>query len=274
MTTGRVTVAGHFGEWLQGRMGPDGPLVLVTMPCPGLVVSTVGVTDPAPPLFDRCQLDRFARDLNLPTAHWPPPLRRTMPPGGGAGASTATLVALARAAGHAGDPADLARACLAIEGATDPLMFPAPDALLWQSRRAVVDRLLPVPPACDIIGGFWGPPQRTDPGDEDFADIGDLVGPWRRATRDGDLAACAGLASVSADRCAARRGGGRDPLPDLARDLGALGHVRAHTGSARGLVFAPDAVPEGADRALTEAGLTQVLRFRPGSRRSAKGSWT
>ena len=27
-------VAGHFGEWLQGRLGPDGPVALVTLPCP------------------------------------------------------------------------------------------------------------------------------------------------------------------------------------------------------------------------------------------------
>ena len=34
-------VAGHFGEWIQGRLGPDGPLALVTVACPALSVRAV-----------------------------------------------------------------------------------------------------------------------------------------------------------------------------------------------------------------------------------------
>ncbi|TCP38104.1 hypothetical protein EV662_12129, partial [Rhodovulum marinum] len=37
----RACVAGHFGEFLQGRLGPDGPVVLVTLPCPALAVRAV-----------------------------------------------------------------------------------------------------------------------------------------------------------------------------------------------------------------------------------------
>ena len=29
-------VAGHFGEFLQGRLGAEGPVALVTLPCPAL----------------------------------------------------------------------------------------------------------------------------------------------------------------------------------------------------------------------------------------------
>jgi hypothetical protein len=53
-------------------------------------------------------------------------------------------------------------------------------------------------------------------------------------------------------------------MAELARDLGALGHTRAYTGAARALVFAPGTVPEGIEVALSEAGLTGVLRFVTG----------
>ena len=29
-------IPGHFGEWLQGRLGAEGPVVLVTLPAPRL----------------------------------------------------------------------------------------------------------------------------------------------------------------------------------------------------------------------------------------------
>jgi hypothetical protein len=79
----------------------------------------------------------------------------------------------------------------------------------------------------------------------------------------GDLAAVAGIATESARRCSALRGP-VDPMAALARDLGALGHTRAYTGTARALIFAPGKVPDGAGAALAEAGLTGVLRFATG----------
>ena len=41
MTCATTTVggSGHFGELLQGRLGADGPLALVTLPAPGLRVT-------------------------------------------------------------------------------------------------------------------------------------------------------------------------------------------------------------------------------------------
>ncbi|MCL6285972.1 hypothetical protein M3P21_20865 [Ruegeria sp. 2012CJ41-6] len=186
-------------------------------------------------------------------------LRAEMPPGGGAGASTAALLALAEAAGI--DRSGLAPACLDIERASDPLMFPQPDRLLWASRRGeAVAEVAPLP-GCEVVGGFWGAPVRTVANDLDFPDIADLA----EELADGvGLDALARIAATSANRCTALRGPATDPTPALAGDLGALGHLRAHTGSARGLIFKPGHVPADAERALAEAGMTRILRFSTG----------
>ncbi|TNF19459.1 MAG: hypothetical protein EP318_14680 [Rhodobacteraceae bacterium] len=186
-------------------------------------------------------------------------LRAEMPPGGGAGVSTAALVALAGAVGQGG--AALAAACLAVEGASDPLMLPQPDAVLWAPREGqVVTPVAPLP-LVEVVGGFRGAPQVTDPADLDFPDVADLVA---RLARPCDAATLGQLASESARRCTVLRGPADDPCAALAADLGALGYLRAHTGSARGLIFAPGTVPPGAEAALARAGLTGVLRFRTG----------
>ena len=260
-----VRVAGHFGEWLQGRLGPGGPVTLVTIPCAELCVTaerlgdgpldlagdagTVGLADAA--------MFLAGLDLSQGTFH----ISAEMPAGGGAGASTATLVALARAAGFKGPAAILAKACLSTEGASDPLMYPHPDRLLWASREGRVIATIAPPPAAEIVGGFLGAPLRTDPSDNAFPDIADLVRAWRERP---DLASCGALASRSAERTTELRGPTDDPMPELVRQTGALGHVRAHTGSARGLIFAPGQTPENADAILRGAGLTRVFRFRTG----------
>ena len=140
------------------------------------------------------------------------------------------------------------------------MMWSEPDRLLWASRRAELLRQMGPVPACEIVGGLWGPPERTDPEDAGFADISDLVEAWPGA----DLAAKAALASASAQRCTEMRGPADDPMPLLAKRLGALGHARAHTGPARALIFAVGAVPDGAEEALRKAGLTDVLHFATG----------
>ena len=256
-------VPGHFGEWIQGRLGPDGPVAVVTLACPALGVGAPGHGPGIDRLFPPRAVAGFARALGLGAVDWPG-LACDMPMGAGAGASTACLVASARAAGWHGAPGLLARACLDVEGATDPLMYAAPDRLLWAPREARVIEELAAPPPNEIVGGYWGAPLRTEPDDTDFPDIDDLAGFWREAAARGDLAAVAGIATESARRCTAMRGPD-DPMADLARDLGALGHLRAHTGSARALVFAPDKVPNGAEAALGEAGLSGVLRFATGT---------
>ena len=251
-------VAGHLGEWLQGRLGPAGPVALITLCCPALGVATC-----APPgrlAVPPAARARFARALGVPLPDLG--LSADMPPGGGAGVSTAALVALARAAGVV-DPARVAAACLAVEGATDPLMLPRPDAVLWAPREARALSDVPQPGRAEIVGGFLGPVERTDPSDDRFPDISDLVARWCEGPR--TLRAQAALAAVSAERTTALRGPADDPVARLARDLGALGHVRAHTGSARGLVFSPGTAPAAALEALASLGATGVIGFATGT---------
>ena len=256
-------VDGHFGEWIQGLDGHE--IVAVTVRCPALRVRAERLSDGALELeADDALLSiertaRFLERLGLPPGRFR--LSADMPPGGGAGASTAALVALARAAGYVGG--DLAEACLEVEGATDPLMLAAPDAVLWAPRRALTVERLMSPPDAEIVGGFYGRPVRTDPSDVTFPDIGDLVGAWRRAKT---LAECAAIASEAAVRTSALRGPFDDPTAKLAAELGALGWLRAHTGSARGLIFATGCVPADAIDRVCGAGFAGVVRFETGER--------
>jgi hypothetical protein len=259
-------VAGHFGEWLQGRAGPKGEVALVTLACPVRGVSVA--CDPAEGLSvadTSGLLDRDRSAAFLSAVRVPPTGRIVvtpdLPPGGGAGMSTAALVALGRAVGASGDR--IAAACLRTEGAVDPLMLDAPDAVLWAPRSARVLSTVPSPPRAEVVGGFWGPPLRTDPADMRFPVIDDLIRAWAGAP---DLREAACLSSLSAERCTALRGPEAEPTPGLAVRLGALGWARAHTGSARALIYPPGGVPDGVEEALRAAGYTHVLRFTTGGR--------
>lgn len=259
-----VRVPGHFGELIQGLMGPAGPVALITLPCPVLAVEAYPAALPDPhgllaPARARALLDHLQLADPEPYA-----LTATMPRGGGAGASTAALVALARLAGSRHTPDELARACVAVEGASDPLMFPAPETLLWASRRAEVLATLPPLPRFEVIGGFHGPNQRTDPKDSVFADISDLIPVWKDAARIGDLREIARLSSLSAARNLALRGPKDDPIMALAAESGALGYVIAHTGSARGLIFAPGTIPPQARARLAQQGFRRIVAFGAG----------
>lgn len=257
-------IPGHFGEFLQGRLGPGGPVVLITLPAPalgldarhrpgrGLAVLGGGVT----PLRARRFLDGLGLALRGRVL-----LRPVVAPGLGSGVSTAALVALARLAGWQGPPEQLARACIAAEGASDPLMFPAPERILWASRLGGVVAHLPALPRFEILGGFQGEPARTEAQDNAFPEIADLVARWRRARA---LAEFAAIASESAARCSAARGPLAEAAPGLAARLGALGWLRAHTGAARGLIFAPGAVPAGAEAECRAAGWRGIRRIRGG----------
>ncbi|SFD63973.1 propanediol utilization protein [Roseivivax sediminis] len=253
-------IAGHFGEWLQGRSA-EGPLALVTVACDALAVTAERLSDgplsldQVPQFLTDPQAARMLEALGKPSGRYR--LRADMPPGGGAGASTAALLALA----GDGAPDALARACLSVEEASDPLMHARPDSLLWAPREARILRRLPPPPRAEIVGGFFGPPVRTDAADCAFPDVSDLIAAWEAGP---DLATAAGIAATSAARTTALRGPHDDPSEALARETGALGHLRAHTGSARGLIFAPGTVPAGAEAALTRAGFTGVIRFETG----------
>jgi len=247
-------IAGHFGEWLQGRLGPDGPLALVTLACTVAPVEQDG-TDP---LMPASVIAAFCDALGV--ADPGIGLVARMPLGAGTGASTAALIAIARAAGVT-DPDRVRAACLTAEGASDPLMLPRPDAVLWAPREGRVLREGRTPPRAQIVGGFFGPPTPTDPADIAFPDIADLADAWSAAETLDDHAR---IATESALRCTALRGPANDPTRLLAADLGALGHARAHTGSARALIFAPGTAPDGAEQALAQSGLAAPLQFVTG----------
>lgn len=273
-----AAVPGHFGELLQGRLGPDGPLALVTLPAPGLQVTARLLPGP---FGLHCRGGRPIRRPQL-AALWrqlggPPRgrllLRAGMPAGGGAGSSTAALLAAAAVAAAAlgrprPGPDALARLCLGLEGATDPLMYPDPARLLWASREGRVLAPLPPLPRLQVVGGFLGPGRATDPADLDYADVSDLAAAWAPAAARGDLATLAALAIASARRNHQHRGGPPlEPLLAAAARFGALGIVAAHSGTARGLIFAPERdIPPGIEVALRGIGLRGICRVRPGGR--------
>lgn len=251
-----LRVAGHFGELVQGVLGPGGPVALISLPCPLPAVEA----RPGPGPLPRGGTALMAA-LGLappPGMDWAP----RMPPGGGAGTSTAALVALARLAGWSGPPEALAAACVAAEGASDPLMFPAPERLVFGSREGRVLARLPAMAAVEVLGGFRGVETPTDPADCRFPDVSDLIAAWPGAC--GSVEGVGRLAAESARRCLALRGPAADPTEALAAELGAAGWAIAHTGSARALIFAPGAVPAGAEARLAAAGFRHILRFGAG----------
>lgn len=269
-----ATVAGHLGELLQGRLGPDGPIALVTLPAP--VLRVTARLRPGPfalhaagdrPMT-RAQGAALWRALGvLPRGRLI--LRADMPAGGGAGSSTAALVAAARVCvavlgRKLPDTARLAELCLTLEGATDPLMMPEPARLLWDPRAARVLGALPPLPRLEVVGGFFGPGRRTDPDDRDFADIRDLVAAWTPAAERGDPAALAALATEAARRTLARRGGAPlEPFLAAAAGCGALGVAIAHTGAARALLFAPgQGAPAAAAETLRALGAQGLRHYR------------
>lgn len=259
-----IKIAGHFGELLQGRLGAGGPIVLVSLPCAalsltatrksgtGLWVHCAGQALIAPAVaerFLRALPQRLTGRISM---------RAEMPVGGGAGSSTAALTALAHLAGIT-DPDLIARAAVQAEGASDPLMFPNAERLLWASRSAEIVSNLPELPAFEVLGGFLGAPQRTRAEDDNFPDISDLLQGWPST-----MSAFAARVTESARRSLACRGLPEGPLPDLARRFGAQGWVIAHTGSARGLIFPRGEVPAQARAALQEAGFRKIVQFKGG----------
>lgn len=259
-------VMGHFGELLQGRLGPEGPLALITLPCPKLEAranrapGAFALEQVGPPVLTPDQAAVFLHLLGIPV-EGRFRLSLGMPPGCGCGASTAARVALARAAGIS-DAGRIAAACQISEGATDPLTFSAPERRLWASREGRSLAILPPAPAFEVVGGYFGPPRPTDPFDLNFPDAADLAAAWPEAC--GSAKALAELATESARRSLALRGPQGDPTAELARRTGALGWSMAHTGSARALLFAPGEAPARTEDLLRAAGFAAPLRFRFG----------
>lgn len=260
---GSACVSGHFGELLQGRVGQT--LALVTLPCP-LSVRAVWTDAPGPFRVDQpagLLPDAWIDALFRATLGKPPfgllTLTADMTPGAGCGASTAAILATARAL-RALEPDAEADLCLRIEAATDPLMHPDQGTLLWAPREArILGKLRPLP-GLQVIGGEFGPPRRTDPADLSFARVDDLA----KAIGQRGLTAqrLADISTESAERVTALRAPGRlDPIRDARAHARALGIVVAHTGSAVGLLLSPDADPAPARAALHEAGVTGISGF-------------
>ena len=254
-------VTGHFGEILQGRLGAEGPLALVTCPCPTLWAEAFVTPGPlslyGAPAVGMERLRALLRGLGLPL-RGRVVLRCQMPLGGGSGASTAGLLAIARAYGAEGP--EVMGLVQRIEGASDPLVFPAAERVLWASRQGRVLGVMPALPRFQVVGGFWGAGQRTEPRDLRFADVSDLVSRLRGC----DLGGLAQVASASAQRCLSLRGPIGDPTEALAARFGALGFLIAHTGSARGLIFAPGIALDAAQAGLRAAGFCKITRFSAG----------
>lgn len=264
-----IKVPCHFGEWIQGRLGPFGPVVLITLMAKGICLTArhrkrgpLGCHAIGYGSLRLDQLTRQHRTLDLPLRGHTL-TRLPFPPGLGTGMSTASFIAHARLSGFAGPPAVLARSTIAAEGASDPLMFRNPDRLLWASRQGKVVSYLPSPFMAHIVGGFFGPPRPTQAKDTEYQDVSDLIALW---TQTKSLADQAQLASESAVRCLQCRLPGPDPTADLARDLGALGWAASHSGAARSLIFWPGRVPRNAKDAMREAGLYGLCQFITGER--------
>lgn len=272
MMFGFLRVAGHFGELLQGRMGPGGRVALVTLPCPVLTVAAMklpstGLHLHVPGrLISLTQVDRLMLHLGV-ERRGRFLLRGNMPPGGGAGASTASLAAIGRLVAPNIEPAVLADACLSVEGATDPLMLENPGQLLWASRESRILASWPKLPEFEVVGGFHGGPVRTDPADTNFTDISDLIPELEQAALNSDLNALANVSTECALRNLALRGQDAESTLQLGDELGAVGIVIAHTGSARGLIFPTGAVPPNARERFEATGFSNVVQFSTGDQK-------
>lgn len=267
MSVARARVHGHMGELLQGRLGPSGPVALVTLPCRGLWLEVTRSDGPfalAPSLAQILDIDRLRVLLACLEAPMVGAFGATvaMPIGAGAGASTAALLAVAQLVAPHLQLAQIEAICHQMEGASDPLLRPKAERLLWASRQAKVLGALPNPPDLLVVGGFLGATVRTDPLDLNFPDISDLVAAWPAACR--EVSAFAGLVTASATRTLDLRGGDAKALHSLSLRLGAIGFAIAHTGTARAFLFPPHHRPEPALRALGDLGWDHLQTLRLG----------
>lgn len=266
-------IAGHLGELVQGRLGPGGPVALVSLPCPGLV-SRVGYVPARGPLAAAEPVSAkalAAARLALAEAaagDWGGRLSIARPaaPGLGLGSSTAETLgavrAVARAFGLRLPPEREAALCLAAEGAVDPLMWQAP--VVFASREGrVIERLPPLPPM-RVVGGAAGPPSPTDPADSRFPDLSDVFADLVAAMHDGDAGRVARAASRSAEANQARNPNPLwGPIRALARRHGALGIAVSHTGPAIALLLSPDS-PANPGPELAALGIDPVLDYALG----------
>lgn len=253
---------------MQGRLGPQGPVVLITLPCPALGVRLSRREGPFALFQPQGRATCPAQAIALMRAMGRRPtgryvLRPEMPVGAGAGSSTAALLALAQSLDHRLPRPQLEALLIALEGASDPLLQPAPERVLWASRQGKVLAHLPPLPRMQVVAGFQGNAVFTDPQDVDFPDISDLILRWKSpglGPQD-----YADLASTAAERSLTRRGPANDQTARLAAKTGAMGFAIAYTGAARALLFAPGQDLGAAHAAARAVGWRQVIQFPLGS---------
>ena len=267
-------ITGHIGELLQGRLGLDGPVALITLPCPELALEVSQHPGPLELVQPQKAVISVTDMRRLLTLLDSPPqgrftFRAKMPVGAGAGASTAAILAVIKLVRPDLPRSEAERICLAVEGASDPLLAQRPERVLWASRQARVLDQMPPLPRMRVIGGFFGQAQPTDPGDEHFPDISDLVTAWPEACQ--SAADCARLASISASRTRALRREGAGDLAALAEASGALGFSIAHTGSAQCLLFDTERDRAPVASKLSQMGWRYVQDFVIGGREDSGG---
>lgn len=265
-------ITGHFGELIQGRMGVDGPVSVLSLPCP-VLTTTVRYTPGAAPLTcdapDSAKAIAAGRAVLRALGQGPTGslrIDRPAPVCVGAGSSTAdilgTVRAVATAFGTRFDPDREADFCLQAEGASDPLMYDAP--VLFASRQGRVLRRLPPLPSCRIVGIFAGPGQITTAAESNFPDMANVFDAAEHALDCGDLSALAALAQQSAT---ANQTQNPNPawqaMQDIGRNHGGLGTVAAHTGSAIGVILRPSQDTGSVTQVVASLGFGDPLVFDP-----------
>ena len=250
----RVALPGTCGELVQGTL--DGEPCLIS--CPIDYYSSVevrfqpqgGWTVPEHAPKTRAALQAGLAYLGQTASGGYVHLRAELPRGRGYGSSTAdigaTLYALGQAAGQRLIPSEVARLAVHVEP-TDSSLFPG--LALWGHRYGHVYEDLGSPPALMVV--------ILDPGGvvdtlafnqlDHRGDLGQLAPRHREAfalvregLRQGNLRALGAAATLSARAHQAILANPLlEPTLSLARDVGALGVCRAHSGTLLGLLLDP-----------------------------------
>ena len=263
----RVTINGHFGEFMQGRLEIKGPVVLITLPSlvhKVQVTFTSGnfdVSQKGSRYYTQSVISNLLNHLKL-QANGKFDISLFMPEACGTGSSTATRVAILRAVRPRMSTKTLVETCLLDEGASDPVMYSSPERLLWAPRLGKVLKQLPVLPKISCIGGFYGSPMKTNPNDKDFPIIKDLVDLWSLPRKTDKF--LAELCSESSSRTIFHRNLQDDPTKVIAKKIKALGFSIAHTGSVRNFIFPYNQIPEGTKNILIDSGFRGIETFSLG----------
>ena len=180
-----VVVNGHFGEFIQGKLGVNEPLVLVTIPSRFYKVQvtyTKGsfeVVQNGTSFYNRTVVSELANLANA-RLNGRITICLSMPEACGLGSSTATRVGILRAIRPSISVNSIVSICLKHERASDPIMYKSPERLLWAPREGKIIEKLPRLPKISCVGGLFGLPLKTNPLDNNFPIIKDLVDMWKQ----------------------------------------------------------------------------------------------